>query len=69
MSNSSPNARPAGHADHQRRGTTPSSSFTDPEVTSSAEGTGETTKLESPFKPLMWLLVPFILVLLYGFLS
>jgi hypothetical protein len=30
---------------------------------------GEPEKLESPLKPLLWLLIPFILVLLYGYFA
>jgi hypothetical protein len=29
----------------------------------------EPEKLESALKPLLWMLIPFVLVLLYGFLS
>ncbi len=36
-----------------------------------AEGAGrdEPEKLDSPLKPLLWLLIPLIFILLYGFLS
>lgn len=29
----------------------------------------EPEKLESPLKPLLWVLIPFVLILLYGFFS